>query len=321
MIPASLLALHLHVPIATVSGYLDERILDSGPRLGAHQRFSLNDANVTVLVVDDSVYSGRQMNEVKGRIQARGIQNNVLFAAPYVAPGTEEFVDYYCESIPQPRVFEWNVMHHEILSEACVDIDGVLCRDPTSTENDDGSAYQTFINTVEPLFQPRKPIRALVTCRLDKYRAPTEAWLDRCGIEYDQLIMMDYPTMKARRKASRHAEYKAKAYRETKAKLFVESSPHQAMRIAREAGMPVYCVSTRELITPDKLSVEYAKAQTRSYWDRAMKWFGRTWKSPSEVPRWLLSKIRGNVVEMKEVDANNQDFAHSNQEAKSLQEN
>jgi len=236
MLPATLLALHLHTPLASVADYLNERTMGSGPRLGAHFSFSLDDVNITVLVVDDSVYSGRQMIDTKRRIRARGVENNVFYCAPYVTPGTGHFVDLYYEVIPQPRIFEWNIMHHDVLSQACVDIDGVLCRVPTNEENDDGAAYQTFLRTVEPLFLPKQPIRALVTNRLEEYRTPTEAWLDRYGIEYDHLIMMDYPTMEAQRKANRYAEHKAEACVATKAKLFIESSPEQAIGIARHAG-------------------------------------------------------------------------------------
>ncbi len=36
------------------------------------------------------------------------------------------------EVIDRPRIFEWNVLHHPgILKDACLDIDGVLCHDPS----------------------------------------------------------------------------------------------------------------------------------------------------------------------------------------------
>jgi len=37
-----------------------------------------------------------------------------------------------------------------------------------------------------------------VTCRLEKYREETEAWLDEHGVTYDNLVMMDHPDMEAR---------------------------------------------------------------------------------------------------------------------------
>jgi len=306
MIPASLLALHLHVPLTTVTDYLDGRVMESGSRLSSSGEFSLSDPEVTVLVVDDSVYTGHQMSKNRQRINAHGVANNVLYAAPYVAPGTEHYVDLYHEVIPHPRVFEWNIMHHEILSKACVNIDGVLCRDPTPEENDDGTNYRIFLQSVEPLFQPQKPIRALVTNRLEKYRALTEEWLGCSGIEYEQLIMMDYPTKAARKKANRYVEHKAQAYLNTRAKLFIESSLHQAQGIAEETGMPVFCVSTRSLVAPNKLSAQYALAQTRSRWERLKKFLERTWESPGTLPRQLLERVRRTVSRTDAIGKDNE---------------
>jgi len=42
-------------------------------------------------------------------------------------------------------VFEWNALHHSNPERFCVDIDGVLCRDPTEAENDDGESYLEFL--------------------------------------------------------------------------------------------------------------------------------------------------------------------------------
>lgn len=74
-----------------------------------------------------------------------------------------------------PRVFEWNVLHHPVLNDACVDIDGVLCRDPTPAENDDGRKYREFLSTVEPTIVPGQRIGHLVTSRLEQYR-PKTGW-------------------------------------------------------------------------------------------------------------------------------------------------
>lgn len=280
MLPATLLALHLHTPLASVSDYTNERTMHSGQRLGAHPNLSLDDPDVTVLVVDDSVYRGRQMTETKRRIQARPVENKVLYSATYVAPGAEHFVDLHYEVVPVPRVFEWHLMNHEILSRACVDIDGVLCRDPTEEENDDGVTYRRFLRTVDPLLLPRKPIMCLVTCRLEKYRFATEEWLRRCNIAYDRLIMMDYPTMEARRAANQHAEFKADAYVDTNAELFIESSREQAVRIARSAGKPVYCTESSEMIPPNKRSASYVTAQARKSKNRIKQFILSAFRSP-----------------------------------------
>lgn len=45
-------------------------------------------------------------------------------------------------------------MNHGILKKACLDIDGVLCVDPTPEENDDGPRYREFLLTPNPYSFP-----------------------------------------------------------------------------------------------------------------------------------------------------------------------
>ena len=79
------------------------------------------------------------MKRVRGVIEAAGLTKKSLFSAIYCQPARENDVDLAFELCPTPRVFEWNLMHHDsIIPQACVDIDGVLCEDPTDEQNDDG---------------------------------------------------------------------------------------------------------------------------------------------------------------------------------------
>ena len=48
-----------------------------------------------------------------------------------------------------------------------MDIDGVLCADPTPEENDDGEKYRHFLLNAPPLFIPKVTIGTLVTSRLE----------------------------------------------------------------------------------------------------------------------------------------------------------
>ena len=45
-------------------------------------------------------------------------------------------------------------MHHSFLNDSCLDIDGVLCRDPSPEENDDGPRYEKFLTETNPLVIP-----------------------------------------------------------------------------------------------------------------------------------------------------------------------
>lgn len=245
---ANLLALHLDLPMTDVDGLCQGRLMNAGRRFdGDITDFSEMNR---VLVVDDSVNSGQQMTKTSQQISRHNFPFEIEYGAIYISLDGNRYTDHWEEVVPQPRVFEWNVMHHTQLKNWCVDIDGVLCRNPTNVENDDGERYSKFLTGVNPRVIPSKKIGWLVTCRLEKYREETEAWLDRHGIEYDDLIMMDLPDMKTRQQAENHAEFKAQKYQDTGATFFIESSPRQSREIAELSGKPVYCFESNQLIKP-----------------------------------------------------------------------
>jgi len=254
LLAANLVALHLNLPLADLDGYLEGRLLSCGGRLQQQLKSRKAPASCKALVLDDSVQTGNAMRKVKERIETAGLAQRVRYGCVFVDPTALRTVDLFFEVCPMPRVFEWNLMHHPLLVKACVDIDGVICRDPSGEENDDGPQYERFLTEVKPLVVPTVSLGWLVTCRLERYRALTVAWLARHGIRYQELVMMKYPTKAARLASGSHGAFKADVYRKTDALLFIESSLVQATDIARLTGRGVFCMETREMINPDSLA-------------------------------------------------------------------
>ena len=246
MLAANLIALHLNLPLTDLDGFLEGRIMPSGTR----GRLRENGTGWHALVVDDSVLSGATMRAVRCRIEDAAPRGQVTCAAVYVAPDARSGVDLSFEEIVGPRVFEWNLMHGGMIGRSCVDIDGVLCVDPTEQQNDDGPRYRRFLAEARPLMLPTVPVGRLVTCRLEKYRSLTEQWLDRHGVQHGGLVMMNLPDKAARLAAGSHARFKADAYRRVDALLFVESSERQAVEIARLSGRPVLSMESRRMVYP-----------------------------------------------------------------------
>ena len=258
LLAANLLCLHLNCPMTDVDGLCNGELLDTGHRyVGAVSAVSEAER---VLVLDDSVNTGRQMTETRERLDGYDFPFDIEYGAVYISPDGYKYVDLWHEIVPMPRVFEWNMTHHPNLGSWCVDIDGVLCRDPTERENDDGKRYEAFISEIEPRIIPTQKIGWLVTCRLEKYRDQTEAWLARHGIEYEELVMVDLPSKEARQRAGCHGEYKAAVYEATDASLFVESSVEQALEIVERTGRPVYCFEENRMIQPGTLDHVYHKS-------------------------------------------------------------
>jgi orotate phosphoribosyltransferase len=257
LLAANFLCLYLNVPMTDVDGLCEGRLIDSGERFAEDRPLRNFDS---VLVIDDSVLSGSQMTETQNRLEEHEFPFDLSYGAIYASPWGRKYVDHWAEIVPTPRAFEWNVIHHPILTLACVDIDGVLCRDPTTAENDDGERYREFLSTVEPTIVPDHQIGHLVTSRLEKYRPETEDWLNKHGIQYDDLVMMDLPSKAVRQKRGNHARFKADVYDSTDAALFIESELRQAEEISRRTDKPVLCYETMEMIRPGRAKRTYRKA-------------------------------------------------------------
>jgi uncharacterized HAD superfamily protein len=250
MIPATLISLVLNVPLAELQSFADRRLLAVGnTRHGPKTAIDFDEIR-HALVVDDSVNQGSAMREARRLLEPLKHKFRITFAAIYGVPHAPA-VDLVFETVPQPRVFEWNVMHHSILERACVDIDGVLCHDPTEAENDDGEGYLNFLKCARPRFIPTMKIGELVTSRLEKYRPETEAWLASQGVQYNQLVMLDLPSAEQRRMLGAHADFKAKHYGSSNAELFIESEFRQAQDIARISGKPVLSMEGPVICEPD----------------------------------------------------------------------
>jgi len=261
LMAANILAIHLHLPVTDLNRFLDGKTISSGDRLNGVEKDSGTFKHA--LVVDDSLNTGKSMKRAMSKLHGSLSDTRFTTTAVYMNPSSVTESDIYLELCPVPRVFEWNIMNHQYLKQACVDIDGVLCADPTPDENDDGENYIRFLENAKPLLRCRKKIGYLVTNRLEKYRSHTENWLMGHGIKYDHLIMQNLPDQETRRKLNNYGRYKAEAYiKYDHTKIFIESSYKQAREIAELSGKMVYCVDRRVMIEPTMLAE--SKRRTRS---------------------------------------------------------
>lgn len=230
--PASMLALFRNIKLGDLRGCFK----------GGHRdpRVSIKKA----LVLDDSSLTGKSL--LRARARTKDLPFKCIYGAVYASKRAAPHLDVYYKILPTPRIFEWNLLHHSLLSKSCVDIDGVLCVDPTQRENDDGPRYLKFLKSAKPLYIPTVKVAALVTNRLERYRKPTEEWLAMHGVDYGQLIM--HPAKSKReRQTWQGPNHKSSVYQLTDHRLFIESSDKQAKRIAEITGKPVICTDTMEL--------------------------------------------------------------------------
>ena len=241
MIPAYIVALFMNKKCCSLDEFIGGINSSNGFR-------NITDKPVhNVLVLDDSIFSGKEMSRVREKLSAF-TDYKFTYMAVYARTQSASLVDIYLEIVDGCRVWQWNYLNHSISQTACFDMDGVLCVDPTDEQNDDGEKYETFIQTARPLYIPNYKIRAIVTSRLEKYRELTENWLKKNGVQYEELIMLDLPSAAERQKLGCHAQFKADVYKRlTDTSIFIESDQKQAKEIATLTGKKVLCVETDEI--------------------------------------------------------------------------
>jgi orotate phosphoribosyltransferase len=264
LLAANLLAVYLNLPLTDIDSFVNRKILSSGFRGKGYEKDAFNGK---ILIVDDSIYSGKALNLVKEKLAAVPEYKNldILYCCIYVYPNCKDMIDIPMVMLDMPRVFEWNIYHHKVLETACVDIDGVLCVDPTEDENDDGENYLNFLLNARPYIVPKVKINTLVTSRLEKYRASTEEWLKKHGIQYEELVMLDLPDKATRLKLNNHGGFKADEYKKRPhCNIFIESDWGQAQAIFEQTGKTVYCLENNEMYTKETYLQIAKKVKKRS---------------------------------------------------------
>ena len=256
MIPAYMISLLLNVNCTDFFSFIENRSLYKG------QRKLKNNGDIhllphdhkSILLVDDSIFTGNDMKEKKALLPVN-LKHKITTLAIYSTEQKREDIDCFFVYLPNLRLFEWNIFHVHTLSWSCVDLDGVLCKDPAIDEDDDGENYLNFVKNAVPFILPTYKIHSLVTNRLEKYRSETEAWLKNHGITYDNLVMLDLPDLEERHKWKIYAKNKALYYKNSNTRLFIESSYLEAKEICLLSGKDVYCVETNTVLTAKAISM------------------------------------------------------------------
>lgn len=244
---ANIIALYRNLPFMDINSFVEKRRLESGSTRKCCNWIKSVEEAKHVLVVDDSISSGKAIREAKEKIKKSDISAKMTYLAVYSLTGNAFMVDIHFKMCQQPRMFEWNYMHHWMLEFVCMDIDGVLCEDPQMRQRMGERQYLDFLKNAIPKIIPTQKVGALVTGRREKYRKQTEMWLYNHNVRYDILIMMPDDSNLS------HHVFKAGIYKQSKYILFFESNYEQSMEICRLTGKPVFCVDEKKLIQTKNL--------------------------------------------------------------------
>ncbi len=266
MLVAPQLSTLLHVPLYEAS-------YEFGLRRCAHGYRGLTrhvDESLPLLVVDDTISSGRSLRDVKNKLQG---ENNLLFAVPIASVRASDQVDFYGRLYAEPHLLEWNLPNTGYIrtlgfpdfekgAGIMVDFDGVLCPDPPRVFDEsldsDRQAYLDWISNapIGTFISRMYPIPDIVSYRCEYTREASEAWLARNGIKYERLHLWGNKTLPPSQQATsrtwKASEWKGKLYRDSSCGLFVESCPKQSSDIHDFASKPVLSWIDRKLLQPQR---------------------------------------------------------------------
>lgn len=248
MFIASLIALKLGRPLTTPDLFQQGKFWQSQE---IKQKPDMDKSN-RILLVDDSIDSGRSMERAVDAIRTVNSEVEISRACLIVTEATKSSVELYHKVITPPRTFEWNILHRKVASHLprgclAVDLDGVLCANAPSGTDVDEKAYLEWLANAMPYLIPTFEIDAIITCRLEKYRVQTEEWLEKHGVRYRELLMWDLPSKDERR--GRFARHKINELLRIKPDMFWESTWEQSQSIWKETHIPTLCVDRMELLS------------------------------------------------------------------------
>jgi len=248
MLIASIIALKLGKALATPELLRQGKFWHSSFIQG---KLSLEEIN-HVLVVDDSVDTGRAMSRAMESIQSASEGITVTKASLIVRKEAKPMVDLYHKVISPPSVFEWNILHRKIASYwgngvLAVDMDGVLCADCPEGVDHDEELYLEWIKTAKPYLIPAFEIDAIVTSRLEKYRQETGAWLEQNNVKYKNLYMWKIGDKSERN--GNFARHKIDELLQLKPDMYWESTWDQSQKIWAETKIPTLCIDEMTLLS------------------------------------------------------------------------
>lgn len=267
MTPAAMVATILHLPLLAIRQTKHDVIdVGNGWRIGSGSDHVETMVGSKVAIIDDTVMTGNSFKDIRD-IVAEKFPNNITCAL-YVNPLARMKPDVWVHDLGWPHLLEWNLFNSILSPNAACDFDGILCDDCPHGSDDDGPRYLEFINNARPKYLARRTaIPLIVTARIEKYRAATEAWLARWGIRFHRLVMHPAATL-AERNRDDIAAYKAKHFAAWSAGhkphpaplLFIESEDWQANRIGEITGLMSVCPASENVYPKGIRNAEAATA-------------------------------------------------------------
>jgi len=175
---AAIIALKYGKPLSTPTGYVRGEVWQS---LHIQKR----DVRSILLVEDDVIY-GKQILKAKQQLLKFQPNLKITTASLFATTKGSKLIDYCYQIRNPPLLYEWTLLTNMAgLGKLAVDMDGVLCEECPASYDADEQKYLEWLPNAKPYMIPQYQVEAVVTSRLEKYRAQTEAWLKKNRVQYN----------------------------------------------------------------------------------------------------------------------------------------
>ncbi len=123
LIPATIIATIMNLPMVPIEVLLDNTVRNTTINSKKWKKeIDLNEKKTwKVLLVEDSVNHGNSITIAKRKLEESPFSLTVFVMCIYGTQYSSDYVDCVFEVCPQPRFFEWNIQHSNILKHALVD--------------------------------------------------------------------------------------------------------------------------------------------------------------------------------------------------------
>ena len=122
MLPASMIAMWLNLPLYFLDPQNNLLPMSAATKFGGIRMSHYKGSNGRLLVVDDTVYAGTAMKNIKSRLN-----EDAYFCSVYLRPASELKPDFYARELNPPHLLEWNLFNCTYIETALLDFDGIFC--------------------------------------------------------------------------------------------------------------------------------------------------------------------------------------------------
>ena len=183
LLAANMMALLLNKPVCTVQ----ELVNNLNPQNGFSREVNNKRNYDKILVVDDTVNTGKSINYVKELLNNNEI--DASYCAVYATEASREFVDMALEILERPRIFQWNYLNNSILKHSAVCFEDVICSKIKNPRV--ASDVEVFLNATSPNLLENPQLKLIFTGYNRNVSNVIESWLASHNICADEIIYSD----------------------------------------------------------------------------------------------------------------------------------